>query len=64
MSSSPLITAEIPPRLTRYGAIIRSGSGTDNIPVLAATARNIIVANTPDLLPLLPPSTPALCCWP
>ena len=48
MGGSPLITAEILPRLTRCGAIIRSGSGTDNIPVAAATARNIIVANTPD----------------
>ena len=43
-----LITEEVLPRLERCGAIIRSGSGTDNIPVAAATARGIIVANTPD----------------
>ena len=32
----------------RCGAIIRSGSGTDNIPVEAATELGIIVANTPE----------------
>ena len=42
------ITAEILPELRRCGAIIRGGSGTDNIPVAEATARGIIVANTPD----------------
>src|SRR6185503_20197025 len=30
------------------GAIIRTGSGTDNIPVKEATQRGIIVANTPE----------------
>src|SRR5579872_7268304 len=30
------------------GAILRSGTGTDNVPVEAATARNILVANTPE----------------
>jgi D-3-phosphoglycerate dehydrogenase len=30
------------------GAIIRTGSGTDNIPVQEATRRGIIVANTPE----------------
>ena len=48
MGGSLLITPEILPRLTRCGAIIRSGSGTDNIPVAEATAQGIIVANTPD----------------
>ena len=33
--------------LTRCGAIIRTGSGTDNIPVAEATKLGIIVANTP-----------------
>lgn len=43
-----MITAEILPRLERCGAIIRGGSGTDNIPVAKATELGIIVANTPD----------------
>ena len=34
--------------IPRCGAIIRTGSGTDNVPVAEATARGIIVANTPD----------------
>jgi D-3-phosphoglycerate dehydrogenase len=36
--------------LPRCGAIIRTGSGTDNVPVAEATARGIVVANTPDAL--------------
>jgi D-3-phosphoglycerate dehydrogenase len=36
--------------LARCGAIIRTGSGTDNLPVAEATARGIVVANTPDTL--------------
>jgi D-3-phosphoglycerate dehydrogenase len=32
------------------GAIVRTGSGTDNVPVEAATQRGIVVANTPDAL--------------
>lgn len=36
--------------LTRCGAIIRTGSGTDNVPVAAATRLGIVVANTPDAL--------------
>jgi len=48
MGGSLLITPEILPQLEQCGAIIRSGSGTDNIPVEAATAHGIIVANTPD----------------
>ena len=42
------ITARILPELRRCGAIIRGGSGTDNIPVAEATELGIIVANTPD----------------
>ena len=34
--------------LPRCGAIIRTGSGTDNVPVKAATQLGIVVANTPD----------------
>ncbi len=42
------IKAEVLRLFPRCGAIIRSGSGTDNIPVAAATDRGIIVANTPE----------------
>ena len=48
MGGSNLITREIIPQLDSCGAIIRSGSGTDNIPVDLATEYGIIVANTPD----------------
>ena len=34
--------------LPNCGAIIRTGSGTDNVPVKAATKLGIVVANTPD----------------
>ena len=34
--------------LPRCGALIRTGSGTDNVPVARATELGIIVANTPD----------------
>jgi D-3-phosphoglycerate dehydrogenase len=36
--------------LAKCGAIIRTGSGTDNVPVKAATKLGIVVANTPDAL--------------
>lgn len=36
--------------IPRCGGIIRTGSGTDNIPVQEATRRGIVVANTPDAL--------------
>ncbi len=36
--------------LPHCGAIIRTGSGTDNVPVKAATHLGIVVANTPDAL--------------
>ncbi len=45
-----LLTAERLARLPRCGAIVRSGSGTDNVPVAEATKRGIIVANTPDAI--------------
>ena len=47
MGGVSMITAEIMPQLNRCGAIIRAGSGTDNIPVVEATEMGIIVANTP-----------------
>src|SRR5262245_34584924 len=31
----------------RCRAILRTGSGTDNVPIAEATVRNIVVANTP-----------------
>ncbi len=34
--------------IPRCGAIIRTGSGTDNVPVKEATALGIVVANTPE----------------
>jgi D-3-phosphoglycerate dehydrogenase / 2-oxoglutarate reductase len=34
--------------LPQCGAIVRTGSGTDNVPVAAATARGIVVAHTPE----------------
>lgn len=36
--------------IPRCGGIIRTGSGTDNIPVQEATQRGIVVANTPDAM--------------
>ena len=45
---SPIVTAESLADLKRCGALIRTGSGTDNIPIEAATERGIIVANTPE----------------
>ena len=45
---SLIVTAESLADLPRCGALIRTGSGTDNIPIDAATARGIIVANTPE----------------
>jgi D-3-phosphoglycerate dehydrogenase / 2-oxoglutarate reductase len=38
------------PQLSRCGAILRTGSGTDNVPVDAATELGIIVANTPEAI--------------
>ena len=47
MGGGTQVTGGILPSLERCGAILRTGSGTDNIPVTAATLRNIIVVNTP-----------------
>lgn len=48
MGGVQTITAAILPELGSCGAIIRGGSGTDNIPVREATELGIVVANTPD----------------
>jgi D-3-phosphoglycerate dehydrogenase len=45
---SGVITADRLGLLPRCGAILRSGSGTDNVPVDEATKLNILVCNTPD----------------
>ena len=45
---SHIVTAESLADIPQCGALIRTGSGTDNIPIDAATARGIIVANTPE----------------
>ena len=42
--------APLLPQLPRCGAIVRSGSGTDNIPVALATEMGIVVANTPEAI--------------
>jgi D-3-phosphoglycerate dehydrogenase len=47
---SRVVTARNLPLLRRCGAIVRTGSGTDNVPVEAATQLGIVVANTPDAL--------------
>ena len=44
---NPVITADRLDSLSRCGAILRTGSGYDNVPVEEATKRGIIVANTP-----------------
>lgn len=46
-SGSRIVTAESLADLPRCGAILRSGTGTDNVPVAEATGRGIVVANTP-----------------
>ena len=43
-----VVTSRILPLLDRCRVILRSGSGTDNIPVDDATKLGIIVANTPE----------------
>ncbi len=48
---SRVVTAQNVGRLGRCGAILRTGSGTDNVPVEAATQLGILVANTPDVAP-------------
>ncbi|MBI1917912.1 MAG: C-terminal binding protein [Planctomycetes bacterium] len=45
---SRVLTARNLALLPRCGAIVRTGSGTDNVPVEAATQLGIVVANTPD----------------
>jgi D-3-phosphoglycerate dehydrogenase len=44
---SGVITAERLSLLEKCGAILRSGSGVDNVPVAEATRRNVLICNTP-----------------
>jgi D-3-phosphoglycerate dehydrogenase / 2-oxoglutarate reductase len=48
MGGSRVITADVLPLLRRCRAILRTGTGTDNIPVAEATRLGIVVANTPE----------------
>ena len=48
-SSSRILTAENLSVIPRCGAIIATGSGTDNVAVEEATQLGIVVANTPEL---------------
>src|SRR5262249_11087667 len=43
-----VVTAEVLPHLPRCRAILRTGTGTDNVPVREATQLGILVANTPE----------------
>ena len=47
---SGVVTAEVLPQLPRCVAILRTGSGTDNVPVEAATRLGILVGNTPEAM--------------
>ncbi len=48
MGGSRVVTAEVLPHLPHCRVILRTGTGTDNIPVEAATRLGIVVANTPE----------------
>jgi D-3-phosphoglycerate dehydrogenase len=48
MGGSCVLTADTLPLLPRCRVILRTGTGTDNIPVDAATRLGIVVANTPE----------------
>ena len=48
LGGSRILSPEILRLLPRCGAILRSGSGTDNVPVNEATRLGMIVANTPE----------------
>lgn len=48
MGGARVITADVLPRLTRCRVILRTGTGTDNIPVAEAQRLGIVVANTPE----------------
>ncbi len=49
MGGSRVITPEVLPLLRRCRVILRTGTGTDDIPVTLATRLGIVVANTPEV---------------
>jgi len=49
---------------TRLKVIGRAGIGVDNIDIPSATARGIVVMNTPSATRSRPPSTPSRCYLP
>jgi D-3-phosphoglycerate dehydrogenase len=48
LGGAPVVTAAVLPELKRCRAILRTGTGTENVPVAAATERGIVVGNTPE----------------
>jgi len=50
VGANTCLTADVLPRLPRCRAIMRSGSGLDDLPVAAARARGLLVANTPEAI--------------
>jgi D-3-phosphoglycerate dehydrogenase / 2-oxoglutarate reductase len=48
MGGSRVITPHLLPQLRKCRVILRTGTGTDNIPVAEATRLGIVVANTPE----------------
>ena len=48
MGGSRVVTADVLALLPRCRVILRTGTGTDNIPLEAATQLGIVVANTPE----------------
>jgi D-3-phosphoglycerate dehydrogenase / 2-oxoglutarate reductase len=48
MGGSRVITAQVLPLLRKCRVILRTGTGTDNIPVAEASRLGIVVANTPE----------------
>ena len=42
------VSVDVLPKMSKCGAIIRTGSGTDNIPIPEATDLGIVVCNTPE----------------
>jgi D-3-phosphoglycerate dehydrogenase len=45
-----MVTPQVLESLPRCGAVLRTGSGTDNVPTAAATELGIYVANTPEAI--------------
>jgi D-3-phosphoglycerate dehydrogenase / 2-oxoglutarate reductase len=48
MGGSRVVTADVLPLLPGCRVVLRTGTGTDNIPLEAATRLGIVVANTPE----------------